>query len=106
MKNIIVVLLLFFAASNYAQDYKFGKVSKEELEESVHPLDSTAEAAYLYSKRRTYYRFSKNEGFQIINEIHERIKIYNKDGLTKQRNPYGSINQRKETKRELRGLQQ
>ena len=83
MKNIIVVLLLFFAASNYAQDYKFGKVSKEELEESVHPLDSTAEAAYLYSKRRTYYRFSKNEGFQIINEIHERIKIYNKDGFDK-----------------------
>lgn len=83
MKNYILLLLLCFSFSSVAQNYKFGKVSKEELEESVHPLDSTAEAAYLYSKRRTFYNFTKNEGFQVVNEIHQRIKIYNKDGFDK-----------------------
>jgi transglutaminase-like putative cysteine protease len=83
MKNCITLLLLFFAMSSFAQNYKFGKVSKEELEEKVHPLDSTAEASYLYSKRRTYYDFTKDDGFRIINEFHHRIKIYNKDGFDK-----------------------
>ena len=63
------------------KNYKFGKVSKEELEEKMYPLDSTAEAAYLYDSRRTYFNYNKNEGFQIITEIHQRIKIYKKDGI-------------------------
>jgi len=83
MKNCITLLLFLFAFSSFAQNYKFGKVSKEELEEKVHPLDSTAEAAYLYSKRRTYYDFNKDDGFKIVNEFHHRIKIYNKEGFEK-----------------------
>jgi len=83
MKNLLTLLILCCTFSGFAQNYKFGKVSKEELEESVHPLDSTAEAAYLYSKRRTSYNFTKNEGFQIVNEIHQRIKIYSKEGFDK-----------------------
>jgi len=65
----------------FAQDYKFGKVSKDELEEKFYPLDSTADAAYLYRKRRTYYEYSANVGFQLITEIQERIKIYTKEGF-------------------------
>ena len=70
-----------FTINSFAQNYKFGKVSKEELGEKMYPLDSTAEAAYLYDSRRTYFNYNKNEGFQIITEIHQRIKIYKKDGI-------------------------
>jgi hypothetical protein len=81
MKNCITLLVLFVALSSYGQNFKFGKVSKEELQEKVHPLDSTADAAYLYAKRRSYFDYSQNDGFRIITEVHERIKIYSKDGF-------------------------
>ena len=82
MKKIIVVLLLLSQSSIIAQNYKFGKVSKEEMEESFYPLDSSADAAFLYRKRKTFFEYVQYRGdFQVITEIHERIKIYNKDGF-------------------------
>ncbi|QNM84444.1 DUF3857 domain-containing protein [Polaribacter pectinis] len=82
MKKITIVLLLLSQISLFAQDHKFGKVSKEELEEKFYPLDSTADAAYLFRKRRTYFDFIAQQGdFQLVTEIHERIKIYTKEGF-------------------------
>lgn len=81
MKKYILLLFVFISTISYTQDYKFGKVSKEELEEKFYPLDSTADAAYLYKYRRSYFNYVQNKGFQLITEIHERIKIYNKDGF-------------------------
>ena len=81
MKKITIVLLLLSQLSLFAQDYKFGKVSKAALEEKFYPLDSTTEAAYLYKYRRTYFNYSEDNVFEIITEIHERIKIYKKDGF-------------------------
>lgn len=66
---------------SFSQNYNFGKVSKEELEETFYPTDSSAKAAYLYKNRRTYYQYVEGEGFSLITEIHERIKIYNKGGF-------------------------
>ncbi len=66
---------------NFAQNYKFGKVSKEELQEAFYPKDSTADAAYIYKSRQTYYDHSNNSGFEIINKFHVRLKIYNKEGF-------------------------
>ena len=56
MKKLIVLLILFNQLYLFGQEIKFGKVSKEELEEKFHPIDSTASAAYLYKKRRTFYQ--------------------------------------------------
>ncbi|SDR68782.1 protein of unknown function [Polaribacter sp. KT25b] len=82
IKKIAFTLFVFTQLATFAQDYKFGKVSKEELQEKFYPLDSTADAAYLYRSRNTYYEFLQREGrFQIVTEIHERIKIYNKEGF-------------------------
>ena len=82
MKKILVITLLLSQISLMAQDYKFGKVSKEELEEKFYPLDSTANAAYLYKYRKTFYSYvSFNGGFQLITHVHERIKIYAKKGF-------------------------
>lgn len=81
MKKIYLPLILLFCISTYAQDYKFGRVSENEVEEVFYPLDSTADAAYLYKYRRSYFNYSQNVGFQLITEIHHRIKIYTKEGF-------------------------
>ena len=90
MKRISLVLLVvfFIETTVNSQDYKFGKVSKAELEETFYEPDSSASAAYLYRKRRTYFSYDKNEGFQVITEVHERVKLYAKEGFD-----YGTKNE-------------
>ncbi len=79
MKNILITIVILFTINICnAQDYKFGKVSKEELEEKFYPLDSSANTAILYRNRRTYYSYS--DGWVLNTKVHERIKIYNKQG--------------------------
>jgi hypothetical protein len=81
MKKTLTILLLILTTSNFAQDYTFGKVSKDELAEKFYPLDSTANAAYLYKYKKVSYNYSGEEGWEQISEVVERIKIYNKEGL-------------------------
>ncbi len=83
-KKIAFTLFLFTQLATFAQNFDFGKVSKEELQEQFYPLDSTADAAYLYKYRRTYYDFNeKNGSFNVITEVFNRIKIYKKEGFNK-----------------------
>lgn len=81
MKKILLTLGLLLVF-NYlsAQDYKFGKVSKQELEEQFYPSDSSANAAILYKKRKTFYR-SVGSDIELITAFQYRIKIYNSDGF-------------------------
>ena len=81
MKKTIILLLLLSQLSFFAQNYKFGKVSKEELQEQFYPLDSTADAAYLFKSRKTFFNYVPNIGFQLVTEYHERIKIYTNAGF-------------------------
>ncbi|MFN0728054.1 DUF3857 domain-containing protein [Polaribacter gochangensis] len=84
MKNQLLILLLcFYATTIFSQDFKFGKVSVQELQEKVHPLDSTADASYLYKYRKTAFNYTESQGFTVVTEIHERIKIYTKAGFEK-----------------------
>ncbi len=84
MKNQLLLLLLcFYATTIFSQDFKFGKVSVQELQEKVHPLDSTADASYLYKYRKTAFNYTESQGFTVVTEIHERIKIYTKAGFEK-----------------------
>ena len=73
--------LLCFGIKVSAQDYKFGKVSKEELQEKFNPLDSSASATYIHKYRRTYIQYRQEEGFSMVTEIYERLKIYNTEGF-------------------------
>ncbi|QEE49286.1 DUF3857 domain-containing protein [Flavobacterium alkalisoli] len=79
MKNIFTLLLMSFACTVFAGDFKLGKVSKEELEEKVHPLDPSAKAAVLYKKGKTYFDID-NERWVIFTEVEVRVKIYSKEG--------------------------
>jgi hypothetical protein len=81
-KNTITVLFVFcFSFVMNAQNYKFGKVSKSELEETAHPNDTSTVASYLYKYRKTYYTYNSGVGLGLVTQVHERIKIYDKNGF-------------------------
>ncbi len=63
-----------------AQNYKFGKVSEEELAATSHKSDPDASAAILYRSTDTKFNYTQDAGFVVVTEHQERIKIYNKDG--------------------------
>ncbi|PKB17229.1 DUF3857 domain-containing protein [Flavobacterium sp. 5] len=81
IKNVIIpfFLILFFSNVN-AQEFKLGKVSVAELEQKVHPKDSSAVAAVLFKKGETSFEYVQNEGFKVKNEVTMRVKIYRKEG--------------------------
>ena len=79
-KLIITALAMLLSLPIIAQDTKFGKATKEELTEKLYPLDSSTNAAILFKKRRSHIEYSQGEGFYLVTDVHERIKIYNKDG--------------------------
>lgn len=79
-KYSLVVLFSFSISLISAQDFDFGKVSLKELKEKGHPIDSSANAAYLYKSKKCYFRYLGNSGFELVTEVFERVKIYNKEG--------------------------
>lgn len=94
MKKIILILVtILFVSTTNAQNYDFGKVSLEEVKNNIYAKDTTASAVILHKSRRTYFNHEHPAGYVIVTEVHERIKILNKDGLdygTKEINLYRS----------------
>ena len=83
VKNIYILLfVLSFVQFSFSQEIEFGEVSKEELSEKFYDKDSSANAVILYKERRTYYGANASS-VELVTEIHERIKIYNKEGFDK-----------------------
>lgn len=76
---IFLFLTLPFFEGN-AQDFKLGKVSMLELQEKMHPTDSTAVAAILFEKGNVDFEYNEDDGFVMITEVTTRIKIYKKEG--------------------------
>jgi len=80
-KRVLLVFVCLCTSILFSQEYKFGEISKKELEEKVYAKDSVANAVYLYKSRRTYYEYNTSTGFNIITDVKQRIKIYNKKGF-------------------------
>lgn len=80
MKNFALILIVLLSFNSFSQDYRFGKVSKEELLEKQNPQDTSAHATILYQNQDIYYQYSQNDGFNKVNNIYKRIKIYDKEG--------------------------
>lgn len=78
--GIVLVVFLLFSKSS-AQNLEYGKVTKEELQEKVHPLDSTAAAAIIFKKARTYFVYERGNGFYLYHDFNIRFKVYKKEGL-------------------------
>jgi len=79
MKKIILTLL--FPVLVFAQDYELGKVTIAELSQKQHPTDTSAVAAIIFNKGRSYFNFVENSHFVLMTDIEVKIKIYKKDGL-------------------------
>lgn len=79
-KFLLGFLTLFITAHGIGQEYKFGKVSKEELSQDVHALEPDANAAVLYRKMFTNFDYNQEDGFVLKTEVYERVKIYNQKG--------------------------
>jgi len=77
----LIFLLILLLPKGHAQEFKLGKVSIKELEEKTCPNDTTAPAAILFNKARTFFSYDATNGFSINTENTFRIKIYKKDGL-------------------------
>jgi transglutaminase-like putative cysteine protease len=73
-------ILLLLIMNVTAQEFKLGKVSISELQQKVHPKDSSAAAAILYKRGKTRLEYDVNNGFVTIAEVETRIKIYKKEG--------------------------
>lgn len=80
-KIVTLLLVLSFAINGKAQDFQIGKVTLEELQEKHHPKDTSAVAAVLFKKARTFFTYTVKEGFIANHEVQYRIKIYKKEGL-------------------------
>lgn len=82
MKQLLLTLTIILSFNFLSgQDYDFGKISKAELQEKFHQKDSASSAAILYRNEDISFYYSTNEGFMQQREVHERIKIYDKDGF-------------------------
>ncbi|MDP2238014.1 MAG: DUF3857 domain-containing protein [Bacteroidales bacterium] len=77
---ILFALILFITASTFAQKVKFRKIPDEALQETIHKIDSEAEAAVLHEYSRVYYAYNLGE-FKLITYVHKRVKIYNQKGM-------------------------
>lgn len=81
MKKYLFILGLISTLQCFGQEYSFGKVSKKELSRTVYEKDSAAVASYIYRYRRTFIEYYQGEGFRTVTEVHNRIKIYQKEGV-------------------------
>ena len=79
-RSILLLLLAFCSVYVFSQDFEFGEVSKSELEEKQYPSDPSAHAAVLFKNQNTFFQ-SANGNLSVITEVHERIKIYDKEGF-------------------------
>lgn len=75
------MVVLFFSTMN-AQNSEPGNVTVDQLLEKFHPLDSTANAAILTKKGRTFFKYNIKDGFVLNHEYFFRIKVYKKEGLS------------------------
>lgn len=79
-KLTATLLSLILGVIVQAQNLELGKVSKAELEEKAHPLDSLADAAVLFARGHTRFEYTASKGFFTITEVRMRVKIYKKSG--------------------------
>ncbi len=80
-KVITLLLLGFFSVFVNAQKSEFARFSKEDVTATKSTIDPEADAEYLYRSKEVYYDYdSEVRGWEQFTKVHERIKIYSKEG--------------------------
>ncbi len=100
MRKLITIVLFVIVQISFAQNFKFGKVSKEELQETSYMSNEDVNAAVLYREEYITFEFVSDKGFIQKKNVFERIKIYSRDGFknaTKSLKYYDSDSRNSET---------
>ena len=101
--RVLLLLALLNISFCFSQDFRYGKVSKEELAEIKHPIEADADAAILFREESTHFEYDQDRGFYIYTEIFERVKIYNAEGYDKATKIIG-VYQGSQAKEEVNGI--
>jgi hypothetical protein len=82
MKKYLLLATFFILGTvkYYAQKIELGEVSIAELNEKVHPKDTSAVAAILFEKGNTHFDYTQEYGFKVVTDVEVKIKIYKKEG--------------------------
>ncbi|SFB04139.1 protein of unknown function [Flavobacterium swingsii] len=81
IKKAFILGLLITFSNSYCQKFELGKVTIEELNEKKHSKDTSAVAAFLFKKAKTFFDYDVKNGFVARTEFSIRLKIYKKEGL-------------------------
>lgn len=80
MRILFLITTFLTAGILQAQNHKYGKISKEELEKKQSSIDPEAEAEILYESSQVTIEYNESERrFLATKEVEGRIKIYDKD---------------------------
>lgn len=82
MKHLYILIICLSTVVLNAQNRKFGKISKEELEVTRSSIEPDAAAEVIYETSRVTIEYSTTEGkFKADKVVEGRIKIYDKDKI-------------------------
>ena len=80
MKRFLWFFIVLPSVWCQAQKFDLGNVTKEELMQARHPIDSSAAAAILFDIGKTNFEYDEQNGFVAVTEVKTKIKIYKKEG--------------------------
>ncbi|WP_273276473.1 DUF3857 domain-containing protein [Maribacter polysiphoniae] len=86
--NYILLVTGLFLMNIFAQEPKFGDITKEELAQKKYARDPAASAVVTYRKVDITYNYVKGVGFRVDKSVYERIKIFSAEGFE-----YGTISE-------------
>ncbi|KKL15187.1 hypothetical protein LCGC14_2508120 [marine sediment metagenome] len=73
--------LLLIVTTAKAQEFKLGKIDRNDFEKAATVTDSTASAIVLKRYRETYFKYEGAKGWMIVTKVQERIKILKKENI-------------------------
>lgn len=76
---LAILLLVSFCGNAQLNTYDIQSVTAEDLAQTRHPQDTTASAAYLYRRAKTWFELIDGSWI-VCTDIYTRVKIYTKDG--------------------------
>ncbi len=80
-KSFLVLVLSLFFNEGFTQNLELGKVTKKELEARVHSIDTSAPAAFIFKKAKTFFTYNIKNGFECTTKFSIKLKIYKKEGF-------------------------
>lgn len=80
MKKLLTLASVLFFLNGFSQKYELGKVTADELKETIHPLDGSAPAAIIFKTGKTYFDTTPEGYFMLVTEVKTKVKIYKKEG--------------------------